>query len=193
MGRPEGSLSAALARNVHALRSERGWSLDVLAQRSGVSKGMLVQIEKGSSNPSIGTLNRISEAFGVTVVQLIEVAEAPALRLVRPDEAVTLWRGDSGSHADLLLGLDLHDHVELWSWELGPGAAYRTRGHLPGTREMIQVAQGRLELEVGGETVRLDTGDSLLFGADRDHRYLNPGRTPARFAMIVVMPERPAD
>lgn len=36
---------AAIARNVRAARGSRGWSLDALAARSGVSKGVLVTLE----------------------------------------------------------------------------------------------------------------------------------------------------
>ncbi|HEV8279920.1 MAG TPA: helix-turn-helix transcriptional regulator, partial [Streptosporangiaceae bacterium] len=45
-------LGGALARTLQSLRAERGWSLDQLAARSGVSKGVLVALEQARSNPN---------------------------------------------------------------------------------------------------------------------------------------------
>src|SRR5260370_6464081 len=60
-------ITAAVARTLQALRADRGWSLDQLAARSGVSKGVLVALEQGRSNPNLATLARIGDAFGVPV------------------------------------------------------------------------------------------------------------------------------
>src|ERR1700685_3669229 len=89
-------ISGALARTLQFLRAERGWSLDQLAARSGVSKGVLVALEQGRSNPNLATLARISDAFGVPVTQLVDVGGGPAVRISSPDDARVLWRGPSG-------------------------------------------------------------------------------------------------
>lgn len=185
--RPGRLVSAAIARNVRTLRTAHGWSLDVLSQRSGVSKGLLVQIEQGGSNPSIGTLTRICEALDVTIAQLVDLGELPAVRLVREREAVTLWR-DGRSHADLLLGMERREHIELWTWRLEPGAEYRADAHAAGTREMLHVVAGSLRLVVEGSAYDLDAGDSVLFSADRAHTYAGTGSEGTRFHMVVVMP-----
>ena len=52
------TVTDAVARNVREARLERGWTLEQLATRSGVSKGMVVQIEQARTNPSIGTLSK---------------------------------------------------------------------------------------------------------------------------------------
>ncbi|HEV3290591.1 MAG TPA: helix-turn-helix transcriptional regulator, partial [Streptosporangiaceae bacterium] len=70
-------LASALARTLQALRAERGWSLDYLAARSGVSKGVLVTLEQARSNPNLATLARIGDAFGVPVTYLVDVPTEP--------------------------------------------------------------------------------------------------------------------
>ncbi len=75
---PSTATISTVARNVRALRTEQAWTLDELAGRSGVSKGMLVQIEQNRTNPSIGTLCRIAEAFGVSLASLVELGQSPA-------------------------------------------------------------------------------------------------------------------
>src|SRR6202030_4819023 len=86
-------LTTAVARTLQALRADRGWSLDQLAARSGVSKGVLVALEQGRSNPTLATLARIGDAFGVPVTQLVDVGGEPAVRIGSPDASRVLWRG----------------------------------------------------------------------------------------------------
>src|SRR5215831_14479136 len=80
-----------LARTVRAAREQKRWSLAALATRSGLSKGMLLQIERARTNPSIGTLVRIANAFGASVWQLFAPPE-DAIRVAAAAQALTLWR-----------------------------------------------------------------------------------------------------
>ena len=89
-------ITIAVARTLQALRADRGWSLDQLAARSGVSKGVLVALEQGRSNPNLATLARIGDAFGVPVTQLVDVGGEPAVRISSPDTSRVLWHGPSG-------------------------------------------------------------------------------------------------
>ncbi|MGH7912493.1 MAG: helix-turn-helix domain-containing protein, partial [Candidatus Dormibacteraceae bacterium] len=133
-------LREAMARRVRELRTGRSWSLDQLVRQSGVSKGVLVQIEQGQGNPSLATLVRVSDAFGTTVTQLLEGGRGEDTpRITRAGEGPILWSDGRGSWARLLLGLDHDDHVELWNWRLAPGAAYPSEPHAAGTTEMAQV------------------------------------------------------
>ena len=84
---PGTDLTAVLARTLQALRAERGWSLDQLAARSGVSKGVLVSLEQGRSNPNLATLARIGDAFGLPVTRLIDPPAEPSVRITGPAEA----------------------------------------------------------------------------------------------------------
>src|SRR5262249_60524288 len=59
------SVARAIGGRVRHGRNSRGWTLDQLAERSGVSRRMLVSIEQGSANPSIATLLLISDALGI--------------------------------------------------------------------------------------------------------------------------------
>ena len=89
-------VAAAIARNARELRTERQWSLDQLATRAGVSKGMLVQIEQARTNPSIATLCRLADAFGVSLAQLVELSAASTVRVVEAaDVVITMGCGDA--------------------------------------------------------------------------------------------------
>jgi transcriptional regulator with XRE-family HTH domain len=182
------ALTAAVAGHVRALRTARGWSLDELAGRSGVSKGMLVQIEAARTNPSVGTLVRIADAFGVTIARLLEPAEERTVRVSDAESAPRLWRGDAGGFGRLLRGMNDPSFVELWEWRFAPGERHTSENHMPGTREVLHVLDGTLTLTVDGVDYEVPTGQTIDFLADRAHTYRNDGAMEARLAMVVIVP-----
>lgn len=121
-----GAVTAAVAQQVRELRAARGWSFDELAGRSGVSKGMLVQIESARTNPSVGTLCRVADAFGVNIARLLEPAEERTVKITSAAEAPVLWQGEHGGTGHLLSGLGEPDLVELWDWRMEAGEAHRS-------------------------------------------------------------------
>jgi transcriptional regulator with XRE-family HTH domain len=177
-----------VARTLQALRTERGWSLDQLVARSGVSKGVLVAIEQGRSNPNLATLARLSDAFGVPVTRLVEVGDEPEVRITDPDERRVLWRGPSGGTGTILGATEPPWATELWRWELKPAEAFGGDAHMPGTREMVAVERGRLTVVVAGETYQVTAGQSARFSGGRPHRYSNTAEDDVVLTMVVVIP-----
>ncbi|MFI9557621.1 helix-turn-helix domain-containing protein [Nonomuraea endophytica] len=180
------TITAAIANNVRAQRAHRGLTLDALAARSGVSRGMLVQVEQARTNPSVSTLTRIASALGVTVARLVEVADVPVVRIIDKSDVVNFEMG--ASRAMLLVGADEPLILELWDWRLAPGEHHDGDAHPPGTREMITVLRGELTLTVYGRSYRVGTDDAALFTADRPHRYANEGTEEVRMIMVVAEP-----
>ncbi|OPG14494.1 helix-turn-helix domain-containing protein [Microbispora sp. GKU 823] len=186
------TITAAIAANVRGQRAHRGMTLDELAARSNVSRGMLIQIEQGRTNPSVNTLTRIADALGVTLARLVEVADTPVVRVVHDSEVVT-FRHPGGGSARLLVGTDAPAILELWDWRLGPGEHHDGDAHPAGTREMLTVLEGRLTLTVYGRSHVVGPGDAVVFSADRPHRYANEHDEPLRFVMVVTEPPEPPD
>jgi transcriptional regulator with XRE-family HTH domain len=182
------AVTAAVARHVRALRQARGWSLDELSGRSGVSKGMVVQIEAGRTNPSIGILCRISDALGITVARLLEPDAARPVRVSAAASAPVLWRGAGGGIARLLVGRGEPQFVELWEWRLHPGDAHDSPDHAPGTREVLHVLDGGLTVTVDGVDHRVRAAETIDFVADKAHGYRNDSDSLVSLVMVVVMP-----
>jgi transcriptional regulator with XRE-family HTH domain len=182
------AVAAAVAHHVKALRQARSWSLDELGHRSGVSKGMIVQIEAGRTNPSIGTLCRLADSFGVSVARLIEAEPEPSVRLIHADEPRVLWRGELGGTARLLVGVNDPAVVELWEWEIAAGERHRSVDHAPDTRELLHVRSGALVVTVDGVDHPVAAGETIDFRANRSHGYRNDGPGPAIATMVVAMP-----
>ena len=150
---------------------------------------MVINVEQGASNPSIATLLRLSHALGVGLPALVDVERPGALRVIDAGQAPVLWRGPFGGQAVLVAGTEPPNVVELWDWTLEPGEAHRTEAHAPGTRELLLVLTGQVELTVGQQTQMLTGGDSAQFAGDVAHGYANPGGDPAaRFCLTVFAP-----
>ncbi|MFF5182062.1 helix-turn-helix domain-containing protein [Micromonospora sp. NPDC000316] len=183
-----GAVTAAVARQVRELRATRGWSFEELAGRSGVSKAMLVQIESARTNPSVGTLCRVADAFGVNIARLLEPDEERAVKISSAAEAPVLWQGEHGGTGHLLSGLGEPDLVELWDWRLAPGEGHRSADHPRGTREVLHVLDGAVIVQVDGQDHPVRRGETIEFHADREHGYRNDTDEPARLMMVVVTP-----
>ena len=182
-------IEAALAHNLRDWRTRRGWSQAELADRAGLSKGMLVQIEQSQTNPSIATLCKLANALGVALPRLVEVADEPVIRRVSRDEVAWLWRGrGKGSGAGLIGGIESPMPVELWEWRMGPKDAYDAVAHPSGTREIVYALDGEVSVSVEGVDVTIGAGESAVFQADRPHRYAAAGGRASRFMMVVVEP-----
>jgi len=183
------SVARAIGGRVRQGRNSRGWTLDQLAERSGVSRRMLVSIEQGSANPSIATLLLISDALGIGLPALVDMDDPPGLRVTRAGAAAVLWRGKLGGQAVLVAGTEPPDVTELWDWTLGPGESHSSGAHAPGTRELLLVLDGQVELRVGQHAEVLAQGDSASFAGDLPHGYVNTSSAQAaRFVLTVFEP-----
>lgn len=148
-------LTRSLARNVRHWRAERGFTLDALATRSGVSRGMLIQVEQARTNPSIATVVKIGDALGVSVTSLLDYERGPRVRVVAPEATATVWDTSGGSHGRLLAGCRGARPLELWEWRLMPGEGNTSDPHPQGTWEILHVTVGTLTLTVDGAAHRV--------------------------------------
>jgi transcriptional regulator with XRE-family HTH domain len=184
-------LTQSLARNLKRLRTERGFTLDALAARAGISRGMLIQIEQARTNPSVGTVVKVGDALGVSITTLLDYDQAPAVRLVPPDQAVRLWSTPAGSHSTLLAGTEAPGPLELWQWQLMPGDGSTSDPHPAGTTELVHVTAGVLTLRVDGTDHRVPAGTSASFESHVPHGYRNDGTEPVAMTMAVSVPAVP--
>lgn len=183
------ALAAAIGARVRQERQARHWTLDRLAEAAGVSRRMVVNVEQGAANPSVGTLLRISDALGVGLPALVERPEPRRAKVTRRGEGAALWTGESGGRGTLVAGTEPPDVLELWDWTLAPGEHHMSEAHTTGTQELLQVQEGTITVEVADQAaVTLDVGDALAFPGDVEHSYANPGKQPVRFSLAVFEP-----
>ncbi|MGE8394400.1 helix-turn-helix transcriptional regulator [Pseudomonas sp. BIGb0427] len=173
-----------VSQNIRRLRHAAQLSQSALAQKSGVSRRMLVAIEAGEKNVSLTTLDLIAEALQVAFSDLIK---APDNR--DPSRINELaWAGvHPGSKAVLLASSAATREVELWEWRLEPGEVYPCEPDADGWSEQLFVFEGCLTLEVEGQQQRLNAGEFFTFASNRRYAYRNDGEVATRFVRNVVI------
>lgn len=63
---------APMTTRVRELRKQRGWDQEELAHRAGVSQSSVSRIENGQQNATLGAIERVARALGVTVPELFD-------------------------------------------------------------------------------------------------------------------------
>lgn len=182
------AVADAIGIRVRRWRAERSWTLDGLADRSGVSRRTLVGIEAGQSNPSIGILLRLAGAFGVSLADLVEDADKGRTRIIRAGGAPALWQGQAGGQGLLVGTTEPPTVVEHWDWRMNPDEAHESEAHSVGTREIILVHEGRLDVAIGHQLTTLESGDSIAMPGDQPHAYRCHGTDSVHFTMTVLQP-----
>jgi len=180
------SVSEAVSKRIRDYRKGQKLSLDELARRASISKGMLVEIEKGAANPSIAILCKVAAALGLSVADIVNVTQAPDAWLIESSAIPTLWTGEKGGSARLLAGTSGPDMIELWRWEMFPGEIFTSSGHPKGTFELLHVEQGVLTLATGNTELTIGEGCSAVAKTDTAHHYANAGNSQLIFTMTVA-------
>ncbi len=174
-------MARSVAANVKRARADRGWTLDELAARCGVSRGLLVAIEQQRANPSIQTLTRVADSFGVTLARLVSLPDTLPLRVVAAGHGVELWKSPGGSSAHLLIGTASPARLEFWEWMINEGDAYIGEPEMHGSVEIVYVHEGSLNLTLGDEQVTIGAGDAVLLEPGAGRVFRNPGPGVLRY------------
>lgn len=182
------AINENLGKRVKKLRGDRGWSLEELASVSGVSRSMLSEIEREKANPTLTVTFRIARAFGLTLQELIESAEASAskIQVIRASDRAQVFRSDKHHEIRTLSPLNLEKDVEFYEVTLKPGGALRSQPHFEGTREFLTVEEGSVRIESDQDTDELTKGDSGTYRADVPHAIVNTGKADALVFLVVI-------
>jgi transcriptional regulator with XRE-family HTH domain len=175
-----------LADEIRHFRKRRQFSLEKLAEVSGVSRSMISKIERCESAPSTVVLAKIAEALGVTFSQLMapamdrEAIHIPAARqpILRDEETGFLRRCIS----PVLPGRGIDWVLNTLPVGASTGAFV---AHRRGVEEYIWIMRGKLRAEIGDEKFLMSEGDSLYFHADVSHAFVNVGKGECQYFLII--------
>jgi transcriptional regulator with XRE-family HTH domain len=181
-GRPGPDVLGFVAQNLRRLRLRAGLSQAALAQDSGLSRRMIVNLEGGATNISLSSLDRIAEALGAGFVDLVSDPEAHSRRI----EAVA-WRGIRPESEAVLLGsVPARDSAQLWAWTLGPGDRYTAEPDPEGWHEMTVVTEGRVLIDLAQGPITVEAGGYAIYSSAQQYSYVNIGDGLTRFIRNVV-------
>src|SRR5690606_25986461 len=176
---------------VRDLRRAKHLSLKQLSEASGLSIGLLSQIERGTSSPSLRSLQAISRAIGVPPLWFFNDGKVPP----REERDVIVRRG-AGRKLDLphkklkkeLVTPDLSGALQMLIVHLEPGGSTGGETYSHPGEECGYILEGKLDLWVGERHFHLRRGDSFRFKSELPHRSFNPGKSVTRIVWVTSPP-----
>jgi transcriptional regulator with XRE-family HTH domain len=183
------SIDRQIARRLAGLRAERGWTLETLANRTGISRASLSRVERCELSPTATMLSTLCGQYGWTLSRLMAEAENGPLSLVRAKEQVT-WKDPETGYVRRVVSPP-HPHLkgELVEVSLPVGASVSYEDSpVPGLEHHLWMLDGALDLEIEGTALRLFKGDCARYVLSGASRFECRGRRPARYLVSLVHP-----
>lgn len=169
------NINEYVATTLKRLRSANHWSLDKTSVKTGVSKAMLGQIERGESSPTISTLWKIATGF-----------EVPFSALIEPQSLTTeLNTTDQPLSKVTVFPYDNECSCEMFMIDIKPNTTHFSKAHKKGVIEHVLVIKGTISILVNDSWKQLHEGQGLRFDASIDHGYRNSSDQLAKFHNIV--------
>jgi transcriptional regulator with XRE-family HTH domain len=181
-------LESALGQVVRQFRRRSSLGITELAERAGLSPGMVSKIENGVISPSLASIRALARALQVPVTSLFrEFDEVADATFVRAGEGTLVHRsGLSLAHEYRVLGQTSAKGITV-----EPNMMTYTKDsqilpflHRAGT-QFIHVLEGQLNYRHGPRTYLMSKGDSLLFQADVPHGPEQLIKTPVRYLSVL--------
>lgn len=181
------NIDRRIAGRLKALRAERGWSLDELAARSGVSRATLSRLEKAEVSPTASVLGKLCAAHGLTLSRLMHLVEDDFAPLVRRDEQ-SVWQDPDGGFRRRAVSPPARSLAgEAIEGELAPGQRIDYRASpRSGLEHHLILLDGRLRLEVEGRGHDLEAGDCLRYQLHGQSAFVTPDDCGARYLIFIV-------
>ena len=180
---------AALAARLTRLRQARSWSLEELAEQSGISRASLSRIERGQTSPTAHVLGQLAAAYQMPMAALFSGLEDPGEDLV--SHAVQQeW-------ADPQTGFIRRNVSPARTGYKGsviegtlPAGSEVTYSDTPilGLEHHLLLRSGRLEVVLGEASHVLEAGDCLRFKLTSGNSYRAPGPEDAHYLLCVITP-----
>jgi transcriptional regulator with XRE-family HTH domain len=176
-----------LGARIRALRLARGETLRQLASQAGVTESFLSQVERGVASPSIASVQRIARALGQSIAELFAADDRAGIVVRAADRRRVVYQGLGAIDEFLTRRTDGRLQVILSTIEPGGGTGEEAYSH-DSDEEVVVVLEGRLDLWVGPEHYRLETGDAVTHSSRVPHRNTNPGPAVARVLFCITPP-----
>lgn len=175
-----------LAQRLAELRLEKGWSLEILADLTGISRASLSRIERGETSPTASLMNRLCIAYGLTMSRLLSEVEEQGPQHLRPDQQSVWLDREHGFHRRSVSPPASNFHGELVEGRLVSGAKIDYDAPpVEGIEQHIWMLSGVLVFSMNDQQWRLEAGDCLrfhLFGRSSFHA---PEAEGAHYALVV--------
>ena len=173
---------AALGRELRHERQRQGLTVTALSSRSGVSFGLISQVERGLGNPSFLALKRLAEALGIPLARLFAGGAVRDELVVRADERqlLPILEESPASQRVIreLLTPGLHSSLQVIRSSIPAGFSNEGKAFRHMGTECVIVESGTLTVVHGERRVELGPGDAMTYACSVPHWWANTGTEP---------------
>jgi transcriptional regulator with XRE-family HTH domain len=178
-----------IAQRLARLRAEKEWSLEALAERTGISRATLSRLERSELSPTAAMLGKLCSVYGWTLSRLMVEAETRPPNLVAAADQPEWKDPESGYRRRAVSPPGPGLRGELVEVHLPAGASVSfDASPITGLEHHLWMLEGSLTLEVEGSLFRVHAGECLRYVLAGPTRFRGTGKREARYVIAIVHP-----
>ena len=187
---------SVVGAKIKGLRETKNLSIDVIAERSGLTVEQIESIENDVNLPSLGPLIKIARALGVRLGTFMDDNDALGPIVCRAadrekDSSISFSNGDTDARKHMeyhpLAQQKAGRHMEPFVIDINPEESPEFQLSDHEGEEFIYVMQGEVEIVYGKETYHLQEGDSIFYDSIvKHHVHGAPGKSAKILAVVYI-------
>ncbi|MDI6028187.1 XRE family transcriptional regulator [Corticibacterium sp. UT-5YL-CI-8] len=175
---------------LQAYRKRLDLTLAELAARSGVSRSMLSEIERGNANPTYGTLWHLTRALNIDLNSLVsgasEERSGPVIDLQPGNLTPTIRSADGSCTLQILSPANMVSLIEWYLLSFEAEGVLASDPHGSGTVEHLHCTKGEIVVRSAGNTTSVRAGETARYAADVPHSLTSVGPVGAGAFLVVA-------
>lgn len=183
------NVNQRIAARLRELRATQRFSLEELANKSGVSRSMISVIERGESSPTAAVLDKLAAALNIPLASFFNAPKAEALSIspVARREDQIEWRDPASGYIRRTVSPpQVRQPMQVSEVFFPPGArvSFENAARDIILYQQIWMLEGTMDVTVGKERHRLRRGDCLATQVDVPMVFHNPTKKCSRYAVV---------
>lgn len=170
-------------QNLKSKRKKLALSLQILSERSGVSKSLISKIERSEIQPTIKTASSIAEGLGISLSDMFRVKADD--QVIYHPVAEQYIRGGGGHHIRKRVSPTISDNgVEIFHDQLNAGSTIDAL-HLYDASKFILAMDDELSITANEIKYALKKGDCIYIADNVTHTLHNDGTVQTNFITMI--------
>ena len=176
-----------IGKKIKNLRLAAELTQSELADRAGLTKGFISQIENDQTSISLDSMIDILDALGSSISEFFAETDSEDRITFDHDDRVSLPDKGANRFELLVPGSTnmLMDPIEVF---LEPGEILEADDPHYG-EEFGYILTGQVTIRFGNRVYKVKKGNCFYFAADKKHQILNNGKVTASFIWVMTPPQ----
>ena len=185
----EQRIERRIAQQLARLRGERSWSLETLAEKTGISRATLSRLERAELSPTAAMLGKLCSVYGWTLSRLMAEAETRPPNLVSAATQAEWKDPETGYRRRVVSPPTPELRGEMVEVHVPAGAIVSyDAAPIAGLEHHLWMLEGSIILDVEGSRFTLRPGDCLRYVLTGPSRFENASKREARYLVAMVHP-----